>query len=342
MLKASIIAKKQGAVVEVPDPIAKENWAVVKILAAPMCTEYKAYLAGQVNAFLGHEAMGEVVDVAQACRVAPGDRVVVMPSYACGRCDLCIGGEYIHCEDSLDFNAFTNNGEGRATMAQLMLKPDWLLRKVPKDVPDDYAALACCGLGPTLGAIQRMAVSSYDTLLITGLGPVGLGGVVNGVYRGARVIAVDAHPWRRQRALELGADAVLEPGGNCLEALRDLSKDRGVDKAIDCSGNPQAHRLCIDAVRRGGDVAFVGECSDETSICISRDMIRKGIRLIGSWHYNMADFSRLMATVRAVPEQLERLISHRFPLEKVSEAWDLQATGECAKIILKPWEKARV
>ena len=99
MLKASITAKKQGAVVEVPDPIAKENWAVVKILAAPMCTEYKAYLAGQVNAFLGHEAMGEVVDVAQACRVAPGDRVVVMPSYACGRCELCIGGEYIQCED---------------------------------------------------------------------------------------------------------------------------------------------------------------------------------------------------------------------------------------------------
>jgi len=124
--------------------------------------------------------------------------------------------------------------------------------------------------------------------------------------------------------------------------LRDLGKDRGVDKAIDCSGNPQAHRLCIDAVRRGGDVAFVGECSDETSICISRDMIRKGIRLIGSWHYNMADFSRLMATICAVPEQLERLISHRFPLEKVSEAWDLRATGECAKIILKPWEKARV
>ena len=77
-------------------------------------------------------------------------------------------------------------------MAQLMLKPDWLLRKVPKDVPDDYAALACCGLGPTFGAIQRMAVSSYDTLLITGLGPVGLGGVVNGVYRGARVIAKHA------------------------------------------------------------------------------------------------------------------------------------------------------
>ena len=342
MLKASIVAQRQGAVIEAVDPVAKDNWAVVKILSAPMCTEYKAYAAGQVNAFLGHEAMGEVVDVAQPGRVVLGDRVVVMPSYACGRCDLCIGGEYIHCQDSLNFNDFASNGEGRATMAQLMLKPDWLLPKVPDDVSDDHAALACCGLGPTFGAMQRMGVSGYDTLLVTGLGPVGLGGVVNGVYRGARVIAVDAHPWRRQRALELGAEVALQPDEYCLQALRDLSAGRGVDNAIDCSGNPQAHRLCIDAVRRRGDVAFVGECSDETPIRISSDMIRKGIRLIGSWHYNMADFSRLMATVRAVPQQLDRLISHRFPLEKISTAWDLQLTGECAKIILKPWENPRV
>ena len=51
------------------------------------------------------------------------------------------------------------------------------------------------------------------------------------------------------------------------------------------------------------------------------------IHLIGSWHYNIAYFSRLVSTIRAVPEQLEKLISHRFPLERVSEAWDLQATG---------------
>ena len=342
MLKAAITGKSQGGIVEVADPVAKDNWAVVKILAAPMCTEYKAYVDGQANAFLGHEAMGEVVDVAQAGRVAPGDRVVVMPSYACGHCDLCVGGEYIHCEDQVDFAAFTSGGEGRATMAQLMLKPDWLLPKVPDDISDDHAALACCGLGPTFGALQRMAVDGYDTLLVTGLGPVGLGGVINGVYRGARVIAIDAHPWRRRLALDLGAEIALQPGENCLEALRELSGGRGVDKAVDCSGSPEAHRLCIDAVRRCGDVAFVGECADETAIRVSRDMIRKGIRLIGSWHYNRADFLRLMATIRAVPEQLERLISHRFPLEKVAEAWALQTTGECGKVILKPWEGSSV
>ena len=342
MIKATINTKKQGTLIEVSEPKAKHHWAVVKILSAPMCTEYKSYATGHKSDFLGHEAMGEVVDVAQSCRVAPGDRVVVMPQYPCGHCDLCMGGEYIHCEDLVDFGAFTGNGEGRATMAQLMLKPDWLLPKVPDGVPDDHAALACCGLGPTFGAMQRIGVSAYDTLLITGLGPVGLGGVVNGAFRGARILAIDAHPWRRQRALELGAETALEPGENCLEALRDLTGGRGVDKAIDCSGSPQAHRLCIDSVRRQGDVAFVGECTDETPIRIGPDLLRKGIRLTGSWHYNLRDFSQLMAMSGAVPDQLELLISHRYPLEKINEAWEKQISGECAKIILKPWENSGV
>ncbi|MEZ4664380.1 MAG: hypothetical protein R2911_43165 [Caldilineaceae bacterium] len=62
------------------------------------------------------------------------------------------------------------------------------------------AALACCGLGPTFGAIQPARVNALDTVLITGLGPVGLGGVINGVYR-ERVIGVESNPWRAQLAL---------------------------------------------------------------------------------------------------------------------------------------------
>ena len=68
----------------------------------------------------------------------------------------------------------------------------------------------------------------------------------------------------------------LEPDENCLEALCELTGDRGVDKAIDCSGSPQAHRLCIDAVRRHGDVAFVGECTDQTPIRIGPTCCAKG------------------------------------------------------------------
>ena len=80
----------------------------------------------------------------------------------------------------------------------------------------------------------------------------------------------------------------LDP--DALRQILDLTAGgRGVDKAVDCSGVVAAHRLCIDAARRKGQVAFVGECSDDTPIQISDDMIRKGLTLAGSWHFNLAD-----------------------------------------------------
>ena len=66
-------------------------------------------------------------------------------------------------------------------------------------------------------------------------------------------------------------------------------------------------------------------------------MIRKGITLHGSWHYNLSLFPRLMGVVRRNTEKLESLISHRFDIDNVQDAWELQTTGECAKVILKPW-----
>ena len=135
---------------------------------------------------------------------------------------------------------------------------------------------------------MRMAVGPLDTLLITGLGPVGLGALTIAKLHGARVIAVDTEPWRRDLAREMGADETLDASeANLLARVLDLTKGRGVDKAIDCSGNPAAERLCVDATTVRGWVAFIGENPNEIPLGPSRDLIRKGLTLIGSWHYNV-------------------------------------------------------
>jgi len=341
MKKVIVTGPQQAAVVDVPDPTPIDNWVVVKVHTAPMCTEYKAYRAGNPTEQLGHEAAGEVVAIAQPGRVRVGDRVVVMPTNACGRCPLCLAGEYIHCENNLNFAAIHGTRDGSATYAQYLLKPDHLLVPIPDGLSYDHAAMACCGLGPTFGALQTMAVNRFDTLLITGLGPVGLGGVINGVSRGARVIAVESNPFRAQLAQALGATAIVDPTDpDALARIRALTNGRGVDKAIDCSGVVAAHRLCIDAARRKGQVAFVGECSDATPLHISPDMIRKGLTLIGSWHYSMQDTPTIMALIGQVGTQLDKLITHRFPLTAVQEAWDLQLAGKSAKVLLQPWAGA--
>lgn len=337
MKKVVIEGERKAAIVDAPQPRAKDNWAVVKVHVAPMCTEYKLWKRGAPQAALGHEAVGEVVEVAQPCRVRVGDRVVVQPLYPCGCCALCISGEYIHCEHTTDFAAFTGQSEGNATMMQYLVKPDWLLSPIPDDMPYERAGLALCALGPSFGAFERMAVDAFATVLITGLGPVGLGGVVNARFRGAKVIAVDSAPYRQELAAQLGAQLVLDPTDDAiLEKLRAATDGRGVDCALDCSGAVPAHRLCIDATRRKGKVAFVGECSADTTFQASRDMIRKGLTLIGSWHYNLNSYQRLLHVIRDSPV-VGRLVSHEVAIDDVEQAFELQEQGKTAKVLLKPW-----
>jgi threonine dehydrogenase-like Zn-dependent dehydrogenase len=261
-----------------------------------------------------------------------------MPLVGCGQCSLCAGGDYIHCENTEKLQSYYRGGEGRATYAQYLLKPAWLLPKIPDSVSYELAALACCGLGPSFGAMQRMQVNAFDTILITGAGPVGLGAVINARFRGACVIVVESIPYRIERARELGANEVLEPNDEgILQTLQELTGGRGVDCALDCSGNVQAQRLCVDATRRRGRVGFIGECYEDLVLQISPDMIRKGLTLFGSWHYRLEDYLRVMQVIQE-SSLADRLISHVLPMSRIQKAFELSASHQTAKVILRPWE----
>jgi L-iditol 2-dehydrogenase len=337
MKKAVILGERKAGLVEVATPQAKENWVLVKVHATPMCTEYKMFMSGHQAAFLGHEAAGEVVEMAQPGRVKVGDRVVVMPMTPCGVCELCVSGDYIHCEHCVDLGAFTGSPEGGATYAQYLLKPDWLLPRIPEGVSYDQASLALCALGPSFGAFDEMQVDAFDTVLITGAGPVGLGAVVNAAFRGARIVVMESVQYRVARAQQLGAELVMDPTDpSALSRIRDFTHGKGVDKALDCSGVPAAQRFCIDAARRRGQVALVGECSDPLEIRVSPDMIRKGLTLRGSWHYNLALYPKIMHVIQNSPV-IDKLISHTFPMSDIQQAFEVSASQQCAKIILHPW-----
>ncbi len=338
MKKAVITGKRRSEIITVPRPTAVNDWVLVKIHAAPMCTEYKEYETGEASDYLGHEAAGEVVEAAKAGSLKVGDRVVVMPQYPCGKCSLCTSGEYIHCQDNLDFEKITGSREGSATYAQYLLKPAWLLPAIPGGISYEHAAMLCCGLGPTFGAMERMQVQAMDTVLIVGLGPVGLGGIINGVSRDARILGVSHNPYRANLARELGAEMVFDSyDPDVLLRIYEYTGGKGVDKAIDCAGSLPAQRLMIDAARRNGKIAFVGESAD-LPVNVSNDLLRKGLTIYGIWHYNLNGIPRLFRLVKEERRKLDILITHEFALENVQDAWELQLSRQCGKVILKPWD----
>ena len=339
MLAVAKTGKGKVELVERPKPVAKGDFVVVKIHVAPMCTEFKGFQDDWTSDWFGHEAAGEVVEVAQPGGVNVGDRVVVMPQYPCGRCALCLAGDYIHCENNIDVARFTGvSWPGTATYAQYLLKPDWLLLPIPEGMSYEHASMACCGLGPTFGAMELMKVDAFDTVLITGLGPVGLGGVINARYRGARVIGADNVPYRADLARRLGAEAVVNPSDrDALDQLKRLSGGVGVDKAVECSGVGAAAVQAIRAVRRKGQVTLVGASGDFT-LNGWGDVISKGLALHGAWHWNLGDARRIFRVIQESGEQIDRMITHVFPMRDIRKAWELQAAGNCGKVLLKPWE----
>ncbi len=338
MKHAAITGIRRMELLDVAIPEPHEDWALVKVRAIPLCTEYKNWLTG--TPYPGHEAAGEVVAVARPdsadARVRVGDRVAVMPTTPCGKCALCLAGDYIHCQHMIDAHAFTGHAFAADTHVQYLLKQDWMLAPIPDGVSFEMGALACCGLGPTFGALERLGAGVFDTVLVTGAGPVGVGGIVNAKYRGARVVSVDATPWRLGFARDLGADLVVDARDpDAAAQILAFTDGRGVDRALETSGTNGGARLCLDTLRRRGDMAFIGENGD-VPVHVSNDFIRKGITVSGQWHYNSNGTAKIMEVIHKSP-LAPRMITHRFPMTRINEALELSSRHECCKIMIDPW-----
>lgn len=335
MKVAGVTGPRTAAVVERPEPTAAADIVKVQVLVAPACTEWRQYGAGETTEALGHEAVGVVVGAGGSSRVRDGDRVVVMPQYGCGRCALCQAGDHIHCRDQRDVLAETGSETGTATYAQFVLKPDWLLLPVPDDVSLVSASLACCALGPTFQAMERLRVDGLDTVLVSGCGPVGLGALVNAAVRNARAIALESHPYRGALARALGAVAVVDPtASDALAQIRELTGGDGADASIETSGAASAAPLLVEGTRRRGRIAF----TSWSGVVEVNPLVGRGLELHGCWHWNhQRDGERMFETIRRAGPLLDRLVTHRFPLDDVAAAWELQLTGECGKVLLFPW-----
>ncbi|MFN2451821.1 MAG: zinc-binding dehydrogenase [Candidatus Dormibacteria bacterium] len=325
----------------VPEPGAGE--VLVRMRASTLCGSdlraiYRPAVQGHGpeayrGVIAGHEPCGVVERTGPGVRAfRAGERVILYHIVGCGTCQACRTGWMISCS-SPDRAAYGWQRDGGH--ADFVLADQRTLVHLPDELTAVDGAIVACGYGTAYAACLRAGVSGLDRVLVTGMGPVGMGAALLSQAMGARVTGVELNPERAALARQAGVQEVVS-GDEVEVAARAASEGRGFEVAIDCSGAAPARRLCLELARDWGRVVFVGE-GGTVDFAPSPLLIHKQLALHGSWVCSisqMEDLVELLVRWRMHPEVI---VTHRFPLDQAEEAYRLFDTGESGKVAIT-WE----
>jgi threonine dehydrogenase-like Zn-dependent dehydrogenase len=294
----------------------------------------------QPGMIAGHEPCGQIVASGPGCRrFTVGDRVIVYHISGCGVCNDCRRGYMISCTSEYR-RAYGWQRHGG--MADYMLAEEKDLVALPDSLTYSDGAQVACGFGTVYEGIERVGVCGNDAVLVTGLGPVGLATAMVCRALGARhVTGIDVTPERLQQAASLGLfEHVLPAGPGNVDEVRRLTGGAGVERAFDCSANEQARGTCIRATRKWGRICFMGE-GGTAAFRPSEDIIHDQKTIHGSWVTAIWRMEELVERLVRWDLHPERLITHRFTLDRAADAYALMASGRCGKVAVVFDEEVR-
>ena len=275
---------------------------------------------------LGHELTGEVVAVNGDANIMPamGSRVTVNPARACRVCDYCKSGRRNLCRNTIMLGSGSTNPPTNGAMAEYVSVRADQCHLLPDHMDDGFGAMIE-PLAVALHAVQRAGSVAGKSILVTGVGTIGLLTAQTAKALGASLIAVsDVVPERRKYALDLGVDLVLDPSEKNLdEKIKQITGD-GFDVIFEASGAAPALRKAFDLVKPGGTIVQIGTLGNENVALPANQLMVKEIQFIGSFRYGNV-FDEAIGLVASGKIDLRPFITGILPLNDTNKAMDLAA-----------------
>lgn len=324
--------------VNIPEPGHGE--VLIKMKSSTICGSdiraiYREHLGkgpeGYQNKICGHEPCGQIVKAGPGLRrFKEGDRVIVYHISGCGVCNDCRRGYMISCTSEYR-RAYGWQRDGG--MAEYMLAEEKDLVRLPDSLSYTDGAQVACGFGTVYEGLEKIGISGDDSVLVVGLGPVGLAACMLARAMGAqKIIGVDTVQERIDLAVEKGlADHALISNDLTLIKIQGLTNGFGCEKTVECSGHTLGRQLAIRAARKWGKIVFIGE-GGTVEFNPSPDIIHDQKTIYGSWVTNIWRMEELVERIVRWRIHPEDLVTHRFTLENASEAYSLMAGGKCGKV----------
>lgn len=332
----------------------------VRMVATGVCHSDLSLANGTLRAqfpvVLGHEGAGTVVEVgSEVTDLDVGDSVVLNWSPPCRKCWFCRHGEPYLCEHAMDgaarpYGVLADGGPVYPGLSSAAFATETVVARAgcipisvgaaPPDLPLELAALLGCAVLTGVGAVLNAAcVQPGESVLVVGLGGVGLCAVQGARLAGASaVIAVDPAPSKFELARRFGATEVLEPSADLAKRVRALTEGRGVDHAIECVGRADTIRAAWSSTRRGGHTTVVGMGSAKDTLSFNALEIPHFGRSLAGCMYGStdpeADVPVLLDHYRAGRLDLEGLVTDRIGLADVGAAFDELRAGRGARSVV--------
>lgn len=326
---------------EVPVPEPGYGEVLLRMKASTICGSdirciYYEHLGkgpeGYQGVIAGHEPCGQIVKTGPGCRrFSAGDRVIVYHISGCGVCNDCRRGYMISCTSEKYRRAYGWQRDGG--MADYLLAEEKDLIFLPPELTYADGAQVACGFGTVYEGLEKIGISGNDAVLITGLGPVGLATAALCRKLGAQlIIGIDVLETRMQLARELRlCDEVMPAGPDNVASVRKLTGGHGVERAVDCSANDAARATAIRATRKWGRIVFLGE-GGRVEFNPSSDIIHDQKTIYGSWVTSTWLMEELVERLVRWNLHPADLVTHRFALDRVADAYSLMASGNCGKV----------
>jgi L-iditol 2-dehydrogenase len=325
---------------EVPDPRPGPGEVLLKVVACAVCHSdirvYQGLKKARPGVIPGHEIAGVVAEVGPDVEgVAVGQRLVVCPILACGRCHYCLRDRRNRCSARRTLGYDENGG-----LAEFVLLPRALvelghLLPVPEGLPLERASLmepAAC----TLNSLETCRLRPGGSLAIIGAGPMGLMHLLLARAVGvSRTLVSEPLAERLEYARRWGATATVDPSRQDVRrAALEISDGLGVDAAVLTAGRVEALTDALSLVRRQGYVNLFAGFPPGAAVSLDPNLIHYDeLHLTGTQNATPEQYRRVLRLLKRLP-QMDELITHRFPIEQASEAYETRVAARGLKSIV--------
>jgi alcohol dehydrogenase, propanol-preferring len=327
------------SVEEWPTPEPGPGEVLIRVAACGVCHTDLHYTDHGTPTFrtppviLGHEVSGTIAATGPGVQGwQPGDRVLLPAVLTCGACARCREGRENICESSLMLGNHVDGG-----FAEFLVAPARHAFRLPDELPlVESAIIADAITTPYHALVHRAAVRPGDQVLVLGCGGIGLNLIQLAAALGARVIAVDRVPAKLEWARRLGAAEILDATATTRldREVRRLTGG-GADIALEAVGLPATQEQALSCLRTGGRLVLVGYSPEPMSLNAGRLMFRE-LEVIGSLGCRPIDYPRVLELARQGVIRVAELVSHRFPLERIGDAFDALRAGEVVRAVVTP------